>query len=114
MVRRTTLRPRGSAVWLMLLAACSNEHSGNEREAGRAAPYRPQPALPSAELIRTFDEARLAEMTREEIWALGVRHLYWRPVAAPADWTKEELIERFLVDERFKDFRDAGEIPPTE
>lgn len=103
MVHRATRR--APFCLLALLAACSPDRAGDG--AGTRAGVPTEPAQASEGAILSLDGRREAELTREEIWAIGVERLHWHPEQPPADWTKEMMLERMRVDERFATYEDS-------
>ena len=110
--------PAGRALGIGLLASASAV-AACERDEPRdapaaavpaqeqvAGPPRPRPRA-SEELIGLdlSDEA-VAELTVEELWELGVRHLAWPP-ERPAGATKNELHQR-LLEGKYRDVGDFG------
>ena len=89
------------AAIVLALTCCSpaEDDSKTEGESDAHAPER-SPFDP-------ITEADLDPLSNEEIWELGVARLGWSPDGAPQGWGRDDFIQRFLEDEKIKDFHDG-------
>ncbi len=104
-------RPAWAAA-LALLCGCSSETTP---ATNRTAPPTGAPA--SVYLPRSYgdqltseesflEQFDAAELTREEIWALGVSRFGWYPEEPPTNMTRESMAHWFDVDTNFKIYDD--------
>ncbi len=109
MATRRTARPAWAAA-LALLCGCSSETTTGTLE--------PEPAEVSSEsefvTVFPLGAEELQELSREEIWTLGVQQLRWLPEEPPEKWTKEMMIERFSVDAKYWDWTDRHDFPEND
>ncbi len=94
MASRRTARPAWAAA-LALLCGCSPETATVDPEPEKVS-YKSEEYL--------FGTEGWRDLSREEIWALGVQRLLWRPEEPPEEWTKEMMLERFSIDTRYWDW----------